>query len=104
LFLRQVQQCCQPHKAGDEFIAGGGIRPQDITIFIAVTIGVLDGRLGFADTTQAADRLRLRRVCWIGLRLRQGRGFVLCEIIMELLEQFFAPCKEWVALVGNIPG
>ena len=104
LSLRKVEQCCQPHKAGDEFIAGGSIRPQDSMVVLTVTIGVLDGGLGFADPAQAMDRLGLRGVFRSGLGLRQGCGFVLCEIVVELPEQFFAPCKERVAQVGNISG
>src|SRR5712692_8238155 len=103
LSLWKVKQCCQPNKAGDEFIAGGCVHPQDSMVVSTVTIGVLDGGLGFAYTAQAMDRLGLRRVLRPGLGLRQCRGFVLCEIVVELLKQFFAPCKERVTQVWNIP-
>src|SRR6266849_1544413 len=94
LSLRKVQDCCQFYKTGDEFITGGSIYPEDVAVLVTIAIGVLYGGLGFADTAQAADCLSL---C-------QGCGFVLRQIIVELLEQLFAPCKVRITNIGNIPG
>src|SRR5258708_28193233 len=94
LSLRKVQECCQFYKPGDELITGGSIYPEDVVVLVTIAIGVLYGGLGFADTAQAADCLGLCR----------GRGFVLRQVLVELLEQFFASCKERITNIGDIPG
>ena len=59
-------------------------------ILVAVAVGIFHGGVGLADTSQAAD----------GLRLGQGGGFGRGQVDVELFEQLLASSEEGIAARG----
>ncbi len=68
-------------------------RPEDRLIVCGVAIGILDGQLRLANTTQAAD----------SAGLGEGRGLACSQLLFELGQHLFASREDGVALIGNGP-
>jgi hypothetical protein len=87
VFLGQVQQARNRAEAGDQRVAGIGAAPERSPVLVPMAVGVLDGGLRLADSTQPAD----------GPRLRQRRRAAVGKGALQSLEVLFPAGEERAA-------
>src|SRR5207248_2620157 len=91
--LGQGEQLGQGHIVGHQSVEGISLDPQDELVLVGIAVGVFDGNLGLANTSQATDSCELRDEDRL-LCLQEG---------MDARKRLFAARKKRIALKWQSP-
>ncbi len=84
----------QGNETANDCLSGIGRHPKKRGIFVPMAVGVLDGNLGFADTSETGD----------GLGLGERRGVGGLQGAVQGSQNIFTAGEIDVSRVGDVPG